>query len=324
MDSRASGGVGSPAREAATKEGRLRPLNAYRTRVRRNEALFAGALLLPALAVLGLVIFWPVVQAALLSLKDATLLTATNAPFAGMENFAKIPGDPVFRAAVVNTLVLTAVSIAGSLVLGMALALVLNESIPGKGFFRGLALIPWVVPGVVVSLLFLYMFNSQVGVIDWALVRLGITDGMVDWFGSTKNALWAVAIANIWNQTPFYMLMILAGLQTVPQDEYEAAKIDGANAVQRFRYVTLPNIRVVLTIVIALQVIYNFNNFDLIWATTQGGPINATTTLSVYVYRTGFVGLDIGYAAAIGVVMLAALLLFSVFYVRAMEGREER
>jgi len=296
----------------------------YRTKSGRNEALFAGALLLPALALLTLVIFWPVLQATLLSLRDAALLNTANAPFAGLENFARIPGDAVFWEAVVNTLVLTTVSIGGALTLGMALALALNENIPFRSFFRGVALVPWVVPGVVVALLALYMFNSQVGVIDYALVRLGVTDRFVDWFGSTRNAIWAIALANVWNQTPFYMLMILAGLQTVPQEEYEAAMIDGANAVQRFRYVTLPNIRTILTIVIALQVIWNFNNFDLIWATTQGGPVNATTTLAIYVYRTAFVGLDIGYAAALGVVLLAVLLMFSVFYVRAMEGREER
>jgi multiple sugar transport system permease protein len=279
---------------------------------------------LPALVILALVIFYPLVQALLLSLKDAALLNATTAPFAGLDNFERLLTDEIFWAAVKNTLVLTTTSIAGSLVLGMSLALVLNENLPGRNFFRGIALIPWVVPGVVVALLTLYMFNSQVGVIDYVLVKLGLAERFVDWFGSTRNALWAIILANIWNQTPFYMLMILAGLQTVPQDEYDAAKVDGANVVQRFRYVTLPNIRGVLTIVIALQVIWNFNNFDLIWTTTQGGPVNATTTLTVHVYRMAFVGLDIGYAAAIGVVMLVALLLFSVFYIRVMERAEER
>lgn len=309
---------------AGGKRRRRRLFEEYRSRSARNEVLFAAVLLLPAVAILALVIFYPLVQALLLSLKDAALLNATTAPFAGLENFKRLFGDEIFWAAVKNTLVLTITSIAGSLVLGMALALVLNENLPGRNFFRGIALIPWVVPGVVVALLTLYMFNSQVGVIDYVLVQLGLAERFVDWFGSTKNALWAIILANIWNQTPFYMLMILAGLQTVPQDEYDAAKVDGANVVQRFRYVTLPNIRGVLAIVLALQVIWNFNNFDLIWTTTQGGPVNATTTLTVHVYRMAFVGLDIGYAAAIGVVMLVALLLFSVFYVRAMERSQER
>jgi multiple sugar transport system permease protein len=306
------------------KRRRRRLFEQYRSKSARNEGFFAAVLLLPAVAILALVIFYPLVQALLLSLKDATLLNATVAPFTGLDNFKQLLGDEVFWTAVKNTFVLTATSIAGSLVLGMSLALVLNENLPFRNLFRGIALIPWVVPGVVVALLTLYMFNSQVGVIDYVLVQLGVTEQFVDWFGSTRNALWAIILANIWNQTPFYMLMILAGLQTVPEDEYDAAKVDGANVVQRFRYVTVPNIRGVLAIVIALQVIWNFNNFDLIWATTEGGPVNATTTLTVHVYRMAFKSLDLGYAAAIGVVMLVALLLFSVFYVRAMERGQER
>jgi len=309
---------------ARSKRRRRRLFAQYRSRSARNEVFFAGALLLPAVAILALVIFYPLVQALLLSLKDASLLNATVAPFAGLDNFKQLLGDEVFWTAVKNTFVLTTASIGGSLVLGMSLALVLNENLPFRNFFRGIALIPWVVPGVVVALLTLYMFNSQVGVIDYVLVQLGVTERFVDWFGSTKNAMWAIILANIWNQTPFYMLMVLAGLQTVPEDEYDAAKVDGANVLQRFRYVTLPNIRGVLAIVIALQVIWNFNNFDIIWATTEGGPVNATTTLTVHVYRMAFKSLDLGYAAAIGVVMLVALLLFSVFYVRAMERGEER
>jgi multiple sugar transport system permease protein len=306
------------------KRRRRRLFEQYRSKSARNEGFFAAVLLLPAVAILALVIFYPLVQALLLSLKDATLLNATVAPFTGLDNFKQLLGDEVFWTAVKNTFVLTATSIVGSLVMGMSLALVLNENLPFRNLFRGIALIPWVVPGVVVALLTLYMFNSQVGVIDYVLVKLGVTERFVDWFGSTKNALWAIILANIWNQTPFYMLMILAGLQTVPEDEYDAAKVDGANVVQRFRYVTVPNISGVLAIVIALQVIWNFNNFDLIWATTEGGPVNATTTLTVHVYRMAFKSLDLGYAAAIGVVMLVALLLFSVFYVRAMERGQER
>jgi multiple sugar transport system permease protein len=306
------------------KRRRRRLFEQYRSKSARNESFFAAVLLLPAVAILALVIFYPLVQALLLSLKDAALLNATVAPFTGLDNFKQLLGDEVFLTAAKNTFVLTATSIVGSLVLGMSLALVLNENLPFRNLFRGIALIPWVVPGVVVALLTLYMFNSQVGVIDYVLVKLGVTERFVDWFGSTKNALWAIILANIWNQTPFYMLMILAGLQTVPEDEYDAAKVDGANVVHRFRYVTVPNIRGVLAIVIALQVIWNFNNFDLIWATTEGGPVNATTTLTVHVYRMAFKSLDLGYAAAIGVVMLVALLLFSVFYVRAMERGQER
>jgi multiple sugar transport system permease protein len=312
------------APKGSVKRRWSRFLKNYQSKSARKEILFAAVLLLPALVILTLVIFYPLVQALLLSFKDAGLLNTAAAPFTGMDNFSKLFRDSTFWTATMNTLILTVVSIPVCLVLGMSLALALNENLPFKNFFRGIALIPWVLPGVVVGLLALYVFNSQVGIINYVLAQLGITDGFMNWFGSTDNALWAVILLNIWNQTPFYMLMILAGLQTVPEDEYDAAKVDGASTLQRFRHVTLPNIRGVLTIVIALQVFWCVNLFDPIWMTTQGGPVNATTTLTIYVYRQAFENLDIGYASAIGLVTLVALLAFSVFFVRAMEGEEEQ
>lgn len=294
----------------------------FRTRRGRQEALTAAALLAPAIIILALVIFYPLYQALRLSFENANLLTMSDANFIGWSNFQQLIHDNTFWTAVQNTIVFVAASVAGGLIIGTALALLLNEAIPFRALFRSVALIPWVAPGVVVALLTLYMFNSQVGVIDYALVKLGVSRQFIDWFGSAHNAIWAEIMANIWNQTPFYMLMVLAGLQTVPTEQYEAAHIDGASLLDRFRFVTFPNIRGVLLIVSSLMVIWNFNNFDLIWATTQGGPLNATTTLSVYVYRTAFTGLNIGYAAAIGMVWLAFLLLFSVIYIRILERPE--
>lgn len=305
-------------------ERRFSHFQAYRSKKRRIEVLFAWGLILPSLAILVLVIFYPLVQSLLLSFSNANMLNIEGALFVGLDNFKKIIQDSVFWVALKNTIIFVGCSVAGGLIIGMALALILNENIPFRNFFRGIALIPWVVPGVVVALLVLYMFNSQAGIVNWVLVQLGFADQFIDWFGSTGYALWAEIVANIWNQTPFYMLMILAGLQTVPQHQHEAAMIDGASSVQRFFYVTLPNIRGVLMIVTSLMVIWNFNNFDLIWTTTQGGPVNATMTLSVYVYRNAFVGLDVGYAAAIGMVWLAILLSFSSFYIRALKGADHQ
>lgn len=294
----------------------------YRSRRARQEVLGAFLLLLPAIIILGMVIFYPLFQALQLSFQNANLLSLGMAQNVGLDNFQQLRSDNTFWTAVLNTIEFVGVSVAGGLILGGTLALLLNESIPLRSLFRSLALVPWVAPGVVVALLALYMFNSQVGVVDYALTKIGVSHQFIDWYGSTHNALWAEIIMNIWNQTPFYMLMILAGLQAVPTEQYEAAHIDGASAIDRFRYVTLPSIRGVLMIVSSLMVIWNFNNFDLIWATTQGGPLNATMTLSVYVYRTAFTALNIGYAAAIGLVWLIILLLFSVFYIRALEREE--
>jgi len=186
--------------------------------------------------------------------------------------------------------------------------------------WRGAALIPWVVPGVIVSLLTLYMFNGEVGIINYTLKTTGFIEEFIPWFGSTKHAMWALVVANVWNQTPFYMLMLLAGLQSRPDELMEAAKIDGAGMLGRFRYITLPHLIGIILIVTSLMVVWNFNNFDLFWATTQGGPVNATMTLSVYTYRQAFLAFRMGYASAISVLWLLGLLAFSTVYIRAMEG----
>jgi multiple sugar transport system permease protein len=179
-----------------------------------------------------------------------------------------------------------------------------------------------VVPGVIVALLTLYMFNGGVGIINYTLKTLGLIDEFIPWFGSTRLALPALIIANVWNQTPFYMLMLLAGLQVRPDDLMEAAKIDGAGTWARFRYVTLPHLKGIIMIVTALMVIWNFNNFDLIWTTTQGGPVNATMVLSVYTYRQAFLSFRLGYASAIAVVWLLGLIACLYFYIKAMEGEK--
>ncbi len=166
----------------------------------------------------------------------------------------------------------------------------------------------------------LYMFNGEVGIINYTLKSVGLIEEFIPWFGSLDHAMLAVIIANIWNQTPFYMLMLLAGLQTRPDELMEAAKIDGAGSWARFRHITLPHLSKVIMIITALMVIWNFNNFDLIWTTTQGGPVNATMVLSVYTYRQAFVSFNTGYASAIAVLWLLGLLAFSYFYIRAMEG----
>jgi multiple sugar transport system permease protein len=295
-------------------------LASYTTKRSRRDAWFGLLLIAPAVVLLAFVVFYPLIEAVLMSFRNVNLMNINISTPVGLSNYHQLLADPQFWNALKNTVIYVLCSVAAGLILGMAMALVLNEKLPFRSFFRSVALIPWVVPGVVVALLFLYMFNSQAGVIDYVLIKLGFTHHFIEWWGSTHNALSAEIIANVWNQAPFYMLMILAGLQTVPQEEYEAATIDGASVVKRFLYVTLPNIRGILVSVTSLMVIWNFNSFDTIWATTQGGPINATTTLSIFVYRTAFNALNIGYAAAIGVTWLLVLLLFSVFYIWSMEG----
>jgi multiple sugar transport system permease protein len=285
--------------------------------------MYAILFLAPALLILAVVVFYPLLQVIYTSVYNTHLMLPAEQKFIGLKNFTQLfTADPVFITSVINTLIFTAASVGGGFILGFGMALLLNEHLPFRNILRGIALIPWVVPGVIVALLTLYMFNGEVGIINYTLKTLGLIDEFIPWFGSTDHALPAIIIANIWNQTPFYMLMLLAGLQTRPDDLMEAAKIDGAGTWARFRYVTLPHLKGIIMIVTALMVIWNFNNFDLIWTTTQGGPVNATMVLSVYTYRQAFLGFRLGYASAIAVVWLLGLVAFLYFYIKAV-GRGE-
>ncbi|GAB4412302.1 MAG: sugar ABC transporter permease [Anaerolineae bacterium] len=288
---------------------------------RLSDNLYALFFLAPVLVILTIVIFYPLVRVLSYSVTNASLLFPNREEYIGLENFDYLLNqDTIFRTAVKNTLVFTFFSVMGGFVLGFALALLLNENIPLRNVLRGAALIPWVIPGVIVALMTLYMFNGEVGIINYTLKSVGLIEEFIPWFGSLDHAMLAVIIANVWNQTPFYMLMLLAGLQTRPDELMEAAKIDGAGSWARFRHITLPHLSKVIMIITALMVIWNFNNFDLIWTTTQGGPVNATMVLSVYTYRQAFVSFNTGYASAIAVLWLLGLLAFSYFYIRAMEG----
>ncbi len=288
-----------------------------------SDSTYAVLFLMPALLILAVVIFYPLVQVLYTSVYDTHLMLPDEQKFIGLRNFTQLfTADPIFITAVLNTMIFTAASVAGGFGMGFGMALLLNEHLPFRHILRGIALIPWVVPGVIVALLTLYMFNGEVGLINYTLKTLGLIDEFIPWFGSTAHALPAIIVANIWNQTPFYMLMLLAGLQTRPEDLMEAAKIDGAGMWARFRYVTLPHLKGIIMIVTALMVIWNFNNFDLIWTTTQGGPVNATMVLSVYTYRQAFLSFRLGYASAIAVLWLAGLVAFLYFYIKAMEGEK--
>jgi multiple sugar transport system permease protein len=287
---------------------------------RRADWRYALLFLAPTLFIISLVIFYPLVRVLTYSVHNTHLMLLQQQQFVGLDNFRQLFRDDIFKTAVVNTFVFTLASVVGGFLVGFVLALLLNEAIPLRNVWRGTALIPWVVPGVIVSLLTLYMFNGEVGIANYTLKTLGFIEEFIPWFGSTKHAMWTIVVANVWNQTPFYMLMLLAGLQSRPEELMEAAKIDGAGMLGRFRYITLPHLAGIILIVTSLMVVWNFNNFDLFWATTQGGPVNATMTLSVYTYRQAFLCFRMGYASAISVLWLAGLLAFSTIYIRAMEG----
>jgi multiple sugar transport system permease protein len=194
--------------------------------------------------------------------------------------------------------------------------------VAARSLLRGLTLLPWVIPQIVVSFLFLFMYNPSVGVVNVLLRDLGVIRHFVPWLALPGTAPPAVAITYVWTEAPFFMLMLLAGLQTIPPEIVEAAVVDGAGWWQRLRHVVLPGLRRIIAISTILMVIWNFNNFTIIWPLTQGGPVNATLTFAVWVYRQAFQNFDLGTAGTIGVAWLLLLLVVTFFYLRLMGGEE--
>ncbi|MEO7588295.1 MAG: sugar ABC transporter permease [Arachnia sp.] len=284
----------------------------------RGHLSLALLLMTPAFVIIGIVIAYPLFKAVSLSFTKTTLLRPERSSFVGLDNYAKLVSDGSFWSALGNTVVWTSCSVVLAYIIGLCLALALNERFLGRGVIRGLMLVPWVTPGVVVGLLFLFIYNGESGLLNYVLKSVGILDSFQAWLGQPSTALTFLILACVWNQVPFYMLNILAGLSSMPTDIIEAGRVDGASKWQRFWHITFPQLRGVTVISTALMTIWNFNNFDLIWSTTQGGPITATTTLVVYVYRTAFEAQNLGYAGALGVAWLLILFVFAFFYIRVM------
>jgi multiple sugar transport system permease protein len=238
-----------------------------------------------------------------------------------VENYTKLPRDDRF----LNSLVVTFTFVFGTvllhLIVGFIIALALNASVRGKRFFRVVAILPWAVPDVISGLVWRFMYNPTAGIINWVLLELGIVHTYVEWLGDSDLALPSVIFADVWRGYPFVMLILLAGLQAIPSEQYEAAKVDGASALQEFRHITIPNMRGMILIAVALDTIWQFRRFGLVVNMTAGGPGNATEILSLYVYKQYFRYFNFEYAAAIAVVLAIIMLLLSLPYVRAMVRR---
>jgi len=289
--------------------------------MQRREGLFFAATVFPAIAVICFVIVAPLVISILYSFTDLNLIEGTDS-FTGLTNYRHLLADPTFYQSLWNTLVLGVAPVVAAFFVGFGQALLLNEAVAGRSLLRGLTLLPWVIPQIVVSFLFLFMYNSSVGVVNVLLRDLGLIPHFVPWLALPGTAPPAVAIAYVWTEAPFFMLMLLAGLQTIPPEIVEAAVVDGAGWWQRLRHVVLPGLRRIIAISTILMVIWNFNNFTIIWPLTQGGPVNATLTFAVWVYRQAFQNFDLGTASTIGVAWLTLLLVVTFFYLRLMGGDE--
>jgi multiple sugar transport system permease protein len=277
--------------------------------IRRREKQTGWLLITPALLILAFVFLYPITRACWLSLFTQNLGTQLEPVFSGLNNYGRMLGDGRFWQSLWNTSVFTTISIFLELVLGMTFALVLNQAFFGRGLARTAALIPWALPTAIMGLAWAWIFNDQYGVVNDILFRLGIINEAVTWLGEPTRAMFALIIADVWKTTPFIALILLAGLQSISSDLYEAHAIDGATPIQSFRQITLPLLAPQILIALLFRFAQSFGIFDLVQVMTGGGPAGSTEMVSIYIYATVRRYLDFGYGAALVTVTFLLLVL---------------
>ncbi len=276
--------------------------------LRQRESRTGWILMIPALMILALVFAYPILRAFWLSTFTQNLGTQLTAEFSGLTNYARLLGDSRFWQSLWNTSVFTAFSITLELLIGLVFALILNQTFRGRGLVRTVALIPWALPTAVMGLAWAWIFNDQFGVVNDILIRLGFIQDRITWLGEPTRAMLALIFADVWKTTPFIAILLLAGLQSIPGDLYEAHAIDGASPWQSFRQITLPLIAPQILIALLFRFAQSFGIFDLVQVMTGGGPAGATETVSIYIYATVRRYLDFGYGAALVVVTFLILI----------------
>lgn len=266
------------------------------------------------------IFLYPLLQAFYLSFTN-TDLVLKHSDFIGIENFIKVYKDPFFWSALQNTLIWTISRVILLFILGLSLALLLNEKIKGQALFRTLCLIPWAVMPVIAALTWKWMYAPHYGVISIILMKAGLITSPISWLAEPSLALPAVIIASLWRDIPFVALMFLSGLQSIPPELIEASLIDGAGILQRFKSITLPHLKEVIIVVLLWMTIWSFNGFDIVFIMTKGGPGNATMLLGIYTWLMSFEWFTPGYASAVGVVMTLLLLIYVIIFVKITKIR---
>lgn len=285
---------------------RSRPVASNWERLRTNRNWLAAWFMLPAAAFLVLFLAYPLFLGVWMSFTDARI--GRDGVFVGIENYDWLWNDSIFWLSVFNTLVYTIVASAIKFGVGLYLALLLNRHMPFKAMIRAAVLIPFIVPTVLSAIAFWWIYDSQFSIISWSLIKLGLLDHNINFLGDSNNARASVIFANIWRGVPFVAITLLAGLQTVSPSLYEAATLDGATSWQRFRFITYPLLTPIIAVVMTFSVLFTFTDFQLIWALTRGGPVNATHLMATLSYQRGILSGRLGEGAAIATAMIPFLL----------------
>jgi multiple sugar transport system permease protein len=281
--------------------------------------------MLPLILAVGIFLVWPIAEAVRLSFVRYNPLRPDDQPFVGLDNYLFVLEDPLFWESFWQAIVWTGWSTVLQAFIGVGLALLLHQPLKGMNAFRGLLLFPYIVPTVVIALNWRWLFNSEIGIVNHLMMSAGIIDERIAWLSTPNMAMTSAILLNVWKYTPFVVIVVLARLQTIPTELYDAAKVDGAGALRRFRDITLPQLAEVLAVVIVFRTIWTFNKFEEIYLLTRGGPGTSTYNLALYAFDQSIANLRMGVGAAAGVIMLLLLLAGSVLYIRISGfGREDK
>jgi len=277
--------------------------------------------ILPASLIAVLLLIYPVFSSLYFGFTDRSLLSDAF-EMVGLANYRVVLSDPAFWTAFKNSIVWTASSIVMQLGVGLGAALMLHRITRFKGLFRTILILPWAFPTIVVAFTWKWLYNDMYGAFNAMLLKIGLINQPVMWLSDPDMSMFSMVIVNTWFGFPFMMISILAGLQSISKDEYEAAAIDGASGWQSFVHITMAHLRVVIGLLVVLRTIWVFNNFDLIFLMTGGGPGTSTETLPLYAYRTGWVLSSLGKASAIATILLVFLLIVSSLYFTVLKKWE--
>ncbi|MBP1948339.1 carbohydrate ABC transporter permease [Virgibacillus litoralis] len=282
-----------------------------------KHGLYIFLSLLPAILLVSIFIYYPLVKGAVMAFQSYSLFDLTNIEFIGLQNFKEVISNPGFVRASVNSFYWIFFSLIFQLSIGFFVALLLKKRFKGRGVYQALVFFPWAMSGFLIGIIWRWMYNGQSGVINDLLIRMNIIDTQIPFLSEPNWAMVSVIIANIWYGITFFAIMILAALQSVPEELYEAAKIDGANKLQELLKITIPFILPTIIVTALLRVIWILNFPDLIYAMTNGGPAGSTHILSTFMLEKIIYGQDYGQAAAIGIIIILLLMVFSIFYLMA-------
>ncbi|MBS6646827.1 MAG: sugar ABC transporter permease [Clostridiaceae bacterium] len=285
----------------------------------RMEQLFPYILVAPSMILIVGFMLFPILQVFHLSVQNYDYNNFAKQGYIGLENFKKLfLNDKNFLPAVGFTLKWVLTEVGLQLFFGVILGLLLNRKFKGRGFIRSLALVPWAVSGVLTTMLWLMIFDQNVGLFNLLLQKAGVSiPALPSWLNDVKLVFPSVALAELWRGIPFFTINILAALQNVPREIYESCEIDGAGSWQKFRFITLPYLKQTIVLTTMLRFIWEFNSVDMLYTLTGGGPVRMTTTLSIYMMKTSVISGNYGYGSAIGVVVFLTLLVFAAVYMKA-------